>query len=75
MSIDIPLTLDESREVVRLRHELVALRQALDSVTDSSTPAIIYGRVDSLINERQDALLGIFQRARGAELAEVNSRG
>ena len=75
MSHDMPLTLDEAREVVRLQHELGALRQALDSVTDSATPAVIYGRVNDLINERQDALVGIFQRARGGELAEVNARG
>lgn len=74
MSIDVPLTLEEAREVVRLQHELGALRQALERVTDSATPAVIYGRVNDLLNERQDALIAIFQRARGGELAEVNAR-
>ena len=70
-----PLTLDEAREVARLQHEITVLREARDVVTHSATPAVIYGRMDDLINRRQDALLGIFKSAAGAELAEVNTRG
>ena len=50
------------------------LREAREVVTHSATPAVIYGRVDDLINRRQDALLGIFQQAQGAVLSEVNLR-
>lgn len=75
MSLDTPLTLDEAREAARLQHEITVLREARDVVTHSATPAVIYGRMDDLINRRQDALLGIFKSAAGAELAEVNTRG
>ncbi len=75
MSLDTPLTLDEAQQVKRLQSEIAVLREARECVTDSATPAVIYGRVDELINRRQDALLGIFQQARGAELAEVHIRG
>lgn len=74
MSLDTPLTLDEAREVARLQHEITVLREARDVVTNSATPAVIYGRMDDLINRRQDALLGIFQQAQGAVLSEVNLR-
>ena len=75
MSLDTPLTLDEAREVARLQHEITVLREARDVVTNSATPAVIYGRLDDLINRRQDALLGIFNSAAGAQLTEVNTRG
>lgn len=74
MSLDTPLTLDEAREVARLQHEITVLREAREVVTHSATPAVIYGRLDDLINRRQDALLGIFQQAQGAVLSEVNLR-
>ena len=74
MSLDTPLTLDEAREVARLQHEITVLREAREVVTNSATPAVIYGRLDDLINRRQDALLGIFQQAQGAVLSEVNLR-
>ncbi|CAN7330613.1 hypothetical protein LJR143_001666 [Pseudoxanthomonas sp. LjRoot143] len=74
MSLDTPLTLDEAREVARLQHEITVLREAREVVTNSATPAVIYGRMDDLINRRQDALLGIFQQAQGAVLSEVNLR-
>ena len=74
MSLDTPLTLDEAREVARLKHEITVLREAREVVTNSATPAVIYGRMDDLINRRQDALLGIFQQAQGAVLSEVNLR-
>jgi hypothetical protein len=75
MNIDAPLTHDELQQVARLQHEIEVLREARECVTDSATPAIIYGRVDGLINHRQDALLGIFQKSQGATLAEVHTRG
>ena len=75
MNIDVVLTPQEAARAYTLQHEIGVLREARECITDSTTPAVIYGRMDDLINQRQDQLLGIFQQARGAELAEVNTRG
>jgi hypothetical protein len=61
--------------VARLNHEIAVLREARECVTDTSTPDAIYGRVDSLISERQDQVIAVFQRARGDELQQVHARG
>lgn len=64
----------DAARAAALMHEIATLREAHACITDSATPAVIYGRVDSLINARQDELLGIFQQAQGAVLSEVNLR-
>lgn len=61
--------------VSRLQSEIAVLREAHACITDTATPAILYGRVDDLINRRQDQIIDIYQRARGVELHEVNTRG
>ncbi|MEO6519746.1 MAG: hypothetical protein ABIO17_12265 [Pseudoxanthomonas sp.] len=66
---------DDHAAVLRLQHEITVLREARECVTDTATPAAIYGRVDGLISERQDRVLRIFQQARGVELQGVHDRG
>lgn len=39
-----------------LQIQISALREALASVTDPAAPGVIYGRIDSLVTERQAAL-------------------
>lgn len=55
MSIDTPLTLAESQQVIRLNTEIAALNMALQCVTEGVSPSVIYGRIDSLIAERRAA--------------------
>lgn len=55
MSIDTPLTLAESQQVIRLTTEIAALNEALQCVTHGASPSAIYGRIDSLIAERREA--------------------
>jgi hypothetical protein len=61
--------------VTRLQQEIAVLREAHACITDTTTPAVLYGRVDDLINRRQDQIIDIYQRARGGELREVHARG
>lgn len=69
------LNSDDATSVRLLQAEINVLREARECVTDTATPGVIYGRVDDLINRRQDQLIGIYQRARGVDLAEVHNRG
>lgn len=63
---DTLLSGEQAAQVAALQRDIAVLREARDCVTDSATPAMIYGRVDDLINRRQDVVLGIFQQARVA---------
>lgn len=46
----------------QLASEIAALREALQCITGDGE-AVIYGRIDSLINERQQELLAIYAAA------------
>lgn len=54
--------------------EINALREARDCATGPDGLAI-YGRIDSLISDREGELNTIFQRVREAELEQVHLRG
>lgn len=58
--LPVPLAL----EVAQLAREIAVLREARECVTHAATPGVIYGRVDDLINVRQDRLLGLYRQAR-----------
>lgn len=64
----------------RLAAEIRALREAQEAVTSEATTAVIYGRLDHLVQERQRALYDEYHgqcRAltRDEQLAEVHTRG
>lgn len=53
-----------------LQIQIAALREALHCVTDPCAPAVIYGRIDGLINDRQQALESIYvEKRHAAEMA------
>lgn len=66
---------EQQLQALRLQRDIAVLREARDCVTDTCTPAVIYGRVDDLINQRQNALLGLFRINHEAEGREVMDRG
>lgn len=47
----------------QLACEIAALREALHCVTNGDTSDVVYGRIDSLIDDRQQELLGIYAAA------------
>ena len=63
---------DQLREAC-LQLEIGALREAHACVTDTATPAQVYGRVDDLINRRLAELETLYRMAR--EAAQAVERG
>lgn len=69
-----------SPEGQRLAIEIAVLREVLEMVTPNAPAAVVYGRIDDAIQQRQQALLAEYQRlqlplTREQQLAEVHTRG
>lgn len=64
----------------RLATEIAVLREALEMVTPDAPAAVVYGRIDDAIQQRQAALFDEYRRQQCAltheqQLAEVHTRG
>lgn len=64
----------------RLAAEIRALREAQEAITNEASAAVIYGRIDSLVQERQAALYAEYQAqcralTRDEQAAETITRG
>lgn len=69
------LSADDAVSVRLLQAEITVLREARECVTPPANADVIYGRMDDLIRLRSEQMVGIFERAQGAALAEVHTRG
>lgn len=69
------LSSNDQAQALRLQYEIAALREAHACITEGAASSVIYGRVDDLINRRQDALVELVAQQRTAEAREANLRG
>jgi len=73
----IPVRMPEGQ---RLATEIAVLREALEMVTPDAPAAVVYGRIDDAIQQRQAALFDEYRRQHCGltleqQLAEVHTRG
>lgn len=68
------LTTLPSHRPMAIAHEIAALREALQCVTPGASSDAVHGRIDSMIAERTQELLGYYAKAVDAGRAAEGAR-